>query len=776
MSLEDELSSKPLPQHESPTSVESDSDSVSSAVSTGPCRELGRVSFPLEMFKSAFDTSPIGQALLDANLRLVAVNQEFTRIVEQRTDVLLGQPVTSVFPGLTIPRPPSTTSTHLTSHSPIDLEIDLPPSGTPRKPKATLRLQSIELTASERLFHLTLMLSDRASIIASRRAVKQADAARRDAEVSADIVERILGITDVALAHIDLNDLLRELLGRIRDVLGTDEASILLIDPGEESLSLRVSLGPDQLVRSPVRVQIGAGFVGRIAATREPIRLDDTSTFQFSNPRMVKRGVRSLMGVPMLLDDRLLGVVHVGSRTPRHFTESDLHLLELAAARIALAVDRANLFEAERVARAVAERAQRRNEFLAKASEILSSSLDRQATLGALARFAVPEVADLCTINLIDPDGMVRVVAAAATPRFDSLVPDKGKLHPRRIADCPSVREIIQSGVPLFLEQATDEFRQQIAISPEHLERLREFDTASVMRVPLKVGGRVIGILTLWADGVDRRFQQEDLTLAEDLAHRAALASDNAQHYEEAQGAIGARDEFISIASHELKTPLTTVKGYVQLLRRHLHSDQVDDERVNRTLGQLQDQVSRFEELIDELLDVSRIQSDRIRLNYEECDLAYLVSQIVERVSQAYEQDSPHSVDISALEPAWGVWDASRLDQVITNLVSNAFKYSPVGSHVRVELRQLVDWVELDVTDHGIGIPQSEHDLVFQPFTRGRGASDVAAGAGLGLYISNEIVQRHGGTLTFQSKTGLQTTFVVRLPRRPAPGAAFGEQ
>ncbi|MGA7669683.1 MAG: GAF domain-containing sensor histidine kinase [Nitrolancea sp.] len=579
-----------------------------------------------------------------------------------------------------------------------------------------------------------------------------------------DLIERLLGITDVALAHIELHELLNELLGRIRDVLKTDEASILLTDPGEDALSLRVSLHPDQLVKGPIRVPIGVGFAGRIARTRTPIVVDNAVDFPFSNPAMLQRGVKSLMGVPMLLDDRVLGVIHVGMRSPRHFDESELRLLELAAARISLAVDRSNLFEAERRARAVAERAQRRDEFLARVSEILSSSIDQQVTLDHATQAAVPEIGDICTVVLIGRDGIVRLSSANSVPELCRLIPPPGVQLPRSLTDCPTIEMLTETGQTLLIEDNINDFFEEIATGEEHLRDLRCSSLKSAMRVPLKSGGRAIGVITFCLAMPGRRFTSDDVALAEDFAHLVALATDNTTLYLEAQHAIGARDEFISIASHELKTPLTTVKGYVQLLRRHMNEAVPDHLRVLRTLGQLQDQVGRFEELVDELLDVSRIQSDRIRLDYERFDLSYLVSQVVDRVAQAYEQESPHTVEFPIPGPVWGSWDQSRIDQVLTNVLSNAFKYSPAGSTVTVEVAADEAEVEIRVTDQGIGIPEEDIHSILQPFARGTGASQMAPGAGLGLYISNEIVARHGGSLTIESKPGQGSTFTIRLP------------
>lgn len=715
---------------------------------------------------SVFRLSPVAQALVDVDLRLTVVNEEFARLVGVDAERLIDRQLSTVLPAFH----EALLGIDLTAGQSVTTSVDSQTrcEGAGAQP-VVLVVRPIGDDGTSASYYSLTLLPQRVPTGVSAQSVtdlRRERAARREAEVSAEIVERILGITDVALAHIDLNDLLNELLSRIRDVLMTDEASILVIDPGDDSLSLRVSLGPDRLVRRPVRVRIGVGFAGRIAATKRPIVLEDTKDFPFTNSAIRDRGVRSLMGVPMLIGDRVLGVVHVGMMSHRQFDGAELHLLELAAARIALAIDRANLYQAERDARDVAEQAQHRNQFLANASEVLSASLDYQETLGRLARIVVPEVADICTVTVIGQDDIVRLIASCgSTPELEAVIARQRQYFPRPLNECPPVQSIVDTTSSLLIDPLDPRFIEQDSGDSGHLELLRQANLVSGMRVPMKSGGRVIGMISLWLANTERRFQAEDITLVEDLAHRAALATDNAWHYEAARKAIGARDEFISIASHELKTPLTTVKGYVQLLRRHVDDVRADRDRVNRTLSQLQDQVMRFEELVDDLLDVSRVHGGRIRLSYEYCDLSHLVNQVVERVGQAVEQEPPHRFELETAGPIWGYWDASRLDQVVTNLISNAMKYSPAGSEVRVEVEANDTDAEILVRDHGIGISPEDINLVVQPFTRGSGASEIAPGAGLGLYIANEIVRRHRGTLTIQSEQGEGSTFIVRLPR-----------
>jgi signal transduction histidine kinase/putative methionine-R-sulfoxide reductase with GAF domain len=726
--------------------------------------------------RPVFERSPVAQAILDGALHFVLISDRFARLVELEATTLVGTDLERVLPALHQLVAPALKAARSRPDPAIAIDLSDAPSDDP----LLLRLGSVALSpvpaASGQLAGWQLVLverDDQAPVDAGRVAdVRRSAESVRDAEESAAIVDRLLGISDVALAHLDLNDLLRELLQRVRDELGVDEAGILLSDPDGSTLTLRVWLTLTSLESRTIRVAVGDGFSGRIAATKQPLVLDDATTFAFTHREMLQGGVQSLMGVPLMIGERVLGVVHVGKTAVYHFSTSDLRLLELVAARIAMAVDRANLYQAERDARDAAEQARSQHEFLAEAGEILGSSLDYQQTLRQVLEVVVPSFADICSINIVGPDGMVRQLAASSgSPELEEILEHQSQHYPVAAGECAVLQAAIDSQQSLLIRDIGPDLLLRMAEDDEQFELLRRAQLTSCMRVPLKAGGRIIGVMSFWLAASARRYDDGDVRLAEDLAHRVALAADNARHYEEARRAIGARDEFISIASHELKTPLTTVKGYVQLLGRHINAFPANAERIHRTIDQLQGQVNRFEELVDELLDVSRVQSGHIRLRREACDVRQIVVQIVDRFQQELEDGTAHRIVVDAPKPIRGRWDSARLDQVITNLIANALNYSPDGGTIRVSAHRYLYGVEVMVSDEGVGIPADERARVFQPFMRGRRASESTPGAGLGLFISNEIVLRHGGSLSFESEPSAGSVFIMQLPNHPPASA-----
>lgn len=227
------------------------------------------------------------------------------------------------------------------------------------------------------------------------------------------------------------------------------------------------------------------------------------------------------------------------------------------------------------------------------------------------------------------------------------------------------------------------------------------------------------------------------------------------------------REAFLATASHEIKTPLTTIKGIAQLLGRRVPSGDV---RISSLVGRLQDEVVRMERLVVELLDTSRIHQGYLALEHERIDLVALVHEVVGRFGVSPLMRDSHRIMVLAPEGVHGTWDRERLDQIVTNLMSNALKYSPDGGEVRVEVAIEGDDVGIYVSDSGVGMTPEIQVRAFEPFKSGAGEIG-AEGTGLGLYIVKQIVEHHGGTIGVDSEPGHGSTFTVRLPRttRPTP-------
>ncbi|HET9014853.1 MAG TPA: ATP-binding protein [Thermomicrobiaceae bacterium] len=405
-------------------------------------------------------------------------------------------------------------------------------------------------------------------------------------------------------------------------------------------------------------------------------------------------------------------------------------------------------------------------QFLADASALLSSSLDYETTLQQVTQLVVPRLADWCGVSLQRPDReIVQVAVAHVDPAKVVWARELARRFPTA-PDSPSgVPRVLRSGQPEFYPEFTDEMLAAAVTTAEQLDIARQVGFNSVMIVPLIARGRTLGALSFVQAESGRHYVPSDLILAQQLADRAALAIDNARLYQEAQDALRARAEFLSIASHELKTPLTAVQGQAQLTARYLEHGQLDAGRLAASNQRLLAGVRRLNLLVNDLLDASRLQTGQLTLRPETVDVVALARDVLARISEqvASSNTDHHRLVLVAPGPVVGRWDPTRLDQVLANLVENAVKYSPGGGEVRVEVHQSVDAVVLVVRDEGIGIAPEDQARLFQPFARAH-ATEMVPGTGLGLYITRQIVEQHGGTIGVESAPDAGTAFTVRLP------------
>ncbi len=257
------------------------------------------------------------------------------------------------------------------------------------------------------------------------------------------------------------------------------------------------------------------------------------------------------------------------------------------------------------------------------------------------------------------------------------------------------------------------------------------------------------------------------LTAQRERARRRARAAEQVakRQAEELEVANKLKDQFLSLASHELKTPISAIKGYAQLAQRRLNK--VPDasqatSTAQESLGKIAEQSNRLTALVNDLLDVSRIQAGKLELRLEECDLTLLCQQAVEEQHTSTER----IIDLAVpAEPVCLKADSERLGQVLNNLISNALKYSDPKTSIQVHLTTQNGWAQVQIQDHGVGIPSDELPMIFDRFFRARTARQGnQRGLGLGLVICKEIVERHHGHIWAMSEEGQGSTFVFELP------------
>lgn len=416
------------------------------------------------------------------------------------------------------------------------------------------------------------------------------------------------------------------------------------------------------------------------------------------------------------------------------------------------------------------KRAEEELRFLAEASRLLATSLDYENTLQSVARLVVPILGDFCFFDVVTPDAAIqRLAVQHVNPTRQSFLAEACEFVPpaARHPGHP-VANALSTGKPAFVPHIDEDWMQKVAVSPEHLRFIRGLHLRSLITAPLIAREHTLGTLTVgFTSDSGRHYTHTDPGLAEDLARRAAMAIDNAQLFREEQELVRAREEFLSIASHELKTPLTIMKASAQVLSRQVQRPELDRGRISDSVNRLQIQVDRLETLVADLLDASRLQQGHLELRPEPYDLREIAGEILERFQDIPERSEHHRLILNAPTPVIGMIEPGRVDQVLTNLLSNALKYSPKGGEVRLTIHQYGDQALIAVSDQGIGITTEEQARLFQPFSRGDAVRGIS-GTGLGLYISRQIVERHGGTITVESQPGIGSTFTVQLPLAPA--------
>ena len=428
--------------------------------------------------------------------------------------------------------------------------------------------------------------------------------------------------------------------------------------------------------------------------------------------------------------------------------------------------DRTDLLAREQRARAAAEIAERRAAFLSEVSAALASTLDYRSTLASVARLAVPTIADWCAVDILDSRGDLLRLATSHDDHGHSYSTRDAVRYPSDLEAPHGPAHVFATGEPEVYNEVSDEILQAVARDDQHYQSARELALRSCMSVPLTVRGLNIGVLTFGSSVPGRLYGPEDVAFAQDLAGRASAAIENARLYRDAQEAVRARDEFLSIASHELKTPLTTLQLQVQGLIRKIRGGprEASVELITPRLTTAERQVERLTGLINNLLDISRITAGRLDLDLEPVDLGAVVRESATRLKEEASRAFCEIV-LDAEGPCVGQWDRMRVEQVVTNLLSNAIKYG-AGRPVEVAVSGDDLLARLTIRDHGIGIPLEHQARIFERFERA--VSDRHyGGLGLGLWIVRQIVDALGGSIIVESEAGKGSTFTVNLPRSP---------
>ena len=401
--------------------------------------------------------------------------------------------------------------------------------------------------------------------------------------------------------------------------------------------------------------------------------------------------------------------------------------------------------------------------FITEAGTILSSSLDFQTTLAATIKIAVPHFSDFCSIAVLESDGTLRTMATSA--------------ENTSIAPSIILLEAVRKKTPLLFSKFAENYPEFMGCyNPCEIENgtpqlLGQLAPHSAIILPLIYRDTVLGVIQLFHSNSARQYGPKQLELAEKFGKRIGSALESALLYQASQKAVATRDEFISIASHELKTPITALKLQTQLIKASLNPDskiQIPKDRLALLVNNSDQQIDRLSRLITDLFDVSGLNQGQLNLRYERFDLRELILEILDHFKVDLTV-SGSTIDLDAPAPIIGNWDRVRMEQVVRNLIGNAIKYGR-GRPIHISA-----WIEggpqglyrpvarMHIRDQGIGIDEENRNLIFERFKRGACGTNIQ-GLGLGLYIVRQILVAHGGHVHVQSEADQGSTFIIEVP------------
>src|SRR5436309_898937 len=441
-----------------------------------------------------------------------------------------------------------------------------------------------------------------------------------------------------------VRDATRRILQAIGETLGCLVGAIWTVDRARQELrcveqwhARSASVRAFEAMSRRIALAKGEGLPGRVWADGEPVWIpdvvDDPNFPRIATAR--REGLHAGFAFPIRLGGEVLGVVEFFSREIEQPDHELLQMTEAVGSQIGQFMERRRVEEAarellarEQAARTAAEAAERRAAFLAEAERLLASSLDFETTLSTLAALAVPDLADWCSVDVLEVDGSIRRIAVAHADPMKADLARKVRGYPADPAGRHPRTRVLRTGRAELFPDITEDGLAAVAGSPEHFEVMRQLGYRSCMIVPLVARGRSFGALTFVTAESGRRYGQVDLSLAQELAARAALAVDNARLYREAQEALTqaeranrAKDEFLATVSHELRTPLSAVLLWTRLMAR----GSLDEGKKARALDLIERNAKLQAQLVEDLLDVSRIISGKLHLEVRPMDLAAVV-------------------------------------------------------------------------------------------------------------------------------------------------------
>jgi signal transduction histidine kinase len=560
-------------------------------------------------------------------------------------------------------------------------------------------------------------------------------------------------ITRQLTSTLESEPLLNNILENAVSILNCEAGSLFLVDDQTDEMIFKVTVGPVASNLLGQRIPAGSGIVGRAVQTRLPVIDNDA---QRSGSRHAetdqKTGFqsRSLLAVPLQVKDRVIGVVEViNRRDGLPFGDDDQNLLTAFAGQAAVAIENSRLYTLtdQELAARVEELS-----VMQRIDRELNASLEMDRAMRITLEWAMRQSGSQAgLIGMLEGADNLKIMAHQGYGQHLSSYAET--LLP---LDLPVLRQALTSGQP-----------QRLTLDPAQGASLLP-DAHDQIVIPIRREAQVIGLLML--ESVTPA--GEDISFLSRLSDHAAIAIANAQLFNAVQAANIAKSDFVSFVAHELKNPMTSIKGYSELLAGG-KVGAITDMQAN-FLGTIRSNVERMSTLVSDLNDNSKIEAGRLRLDFKAINVSEVVDEVI-RSTRRQIEDKKQTVEVSLPESLPSVWaDRTRVGQVLTNLISNAHKYTPEEGTMIVGAEATANqWdpegaariVHLWVRDTGIGINAEDQQKIFQKFFRSEDQkAREAPGTGLGLNITKSLVEMQGGRIWFESEFRKGTTFHITIP------------
>ncbi len=560
----------------------------------------------------------------------------------------------------------------------------------------------------------------------------------------------------------NLENLMRLITQSAADILDAEAGSLLLeTEDGSSDLEFRVATGDAGSELIGVRVPHGKGLVGEVASRGEPVIVNDVRSDARWGGEVSEDGfqTRNVLAVPLIVQDRVIGVLEILNKRGGGFTTNDTQLLTTYAGQTAVAIENARLFQLTDL-----QLSQRVNELetLERIDVELNRSLDLHKTAALTVDWAMENTG--ATAGML---GLVR-----GTPPYLELVYQKGYDEADLPAGTQGGRIPMDRGIASrTLRTRQPDLAPDVQQDPDYLPSLR--GALSQITLPMISGGTVNALVVLETNR-EPRFRIVDMPVLQRLIEHASIAIANAQLYEEVARANQSKSEFVSFIAHELKNPLTSIKGYSDVLLMGATGALSDGQK--NFLTTIRSNAERMTTMVSDLNDVTKIETGNMRITPSAIHISEVIIETL-RPFQKQIDDKQQRVNLEIPADLPQVYaDANRMIQVLTNIVSNAHKYSPPngeitvtayvdGTLVNAKGAVLPPMMHLMIRDTGIGMSQADLNKLFTPYFRSENPlTREQPGTGLGLTITRALVQNHGGQIWVESEIGIGTVFHITLP------------